>query len=262
MVRSGRIVLIVCLVVAIPAGAAPRVQTQSDSRQDSRPRLPEFQRVAEDASLERKLVTAMEDALATAYPAHAPALRVRLIRSSIEDAAGAIRVRLLRNELPRAHTRVDVISTGDSGDVTKGWAILYVERYDTLAVPLRAIARGETIDQRDVTFARVETTRFHGTPLLAAHYRTMMATSGAVADRALVAGRPLRTNDLRAPWAVNTGEVVKMHYQRPGITLTLNAKAREPGSIDDAIRVYCSDTGTTYRARLVGPGEAVWLETL
>ena len=53
-----------------------------------------------------------------------------------------------------------------------------------------------------------------------------------------------------------------MRFERSGLHLNLTCKARETGHVDDEIRLYSTDTGKTYRARLTAPGAATWIETL
>ena len=205
---------------------------------------------------------AAEAHLASTYPEMASRLDVRVERQTGELAAGDVRIELPSAAVPRARTKVDLLQRVDQRWERVGWALLYVAHFDSVAMMRRDVGRDEPLQESDVTAAWVETTRFHGEPVTAASFASMQATTGVVTDRPVSAGDPLRTSDIRAPWAVKTGDAVSVRYERPGLTLELSGRAREPGAVDDEIRVFCQDTGTTYRARITGKGRSVWLETL
>lgn len=207
------------------------------------------------------LVAAAETALAERYPEEAHRLRVRLVRTGGDVSAEAVRLAFPPDAaLPRAHTQVDVLAQGPQGWTKTGWALLYVAQYDSVVVARRSVGRDEAVAPEDLTIAWVETTRFHGEPLTAAAYRAL--GPAYFARRPLREGRPLRRDDLRPPFAAETGAGVVLHYRRGTLALELPCQAREPGYAGEAVRLYCPETRTTYRARLTAPGHAEWVETL
>jgi flagella basal body P-ring formation protein FlgA len=211
---------------------------------------------------EARIRDAATDLLAETYPELAPSLSVRVERVSAEGLTGDVRVRLQNPGVPRAHAKVDVLHEQNGAWKEAGWAILYVAHFDSVAVSMHDVSRGQAVSPSDVTGAWIETTRFHGQPFTMSRFRAIAPDGEAVAERSLSAGEPLREGDLRRPWAVETGDAVALRYERPGFFLELKTRARERGAVDDEIRVYCQDTGATYRARLTAPGRGVWLETL
>ncbi|WP_243665177.1 flagella basal body P-ring formation protein FlgA [Rhodothermus marinus] len=80
--------------------------------------------------------------------------------------------------------------------------------------------------------------------------------------RFVAAGQVLRADDLRPPYAVQTGETVWMHYRRDGILLRLRCQARAAGFVGDEIELYAPQTRATYRGRIVAPGLVEWIATL
>lgn len=212
--------------------------------------------------------TAAEAVLAARFPADVHRLNVRVTRTSEEvaalPAAAPLRVEFpAEAAAPRGRTQVDVLTGSDAdGWRRAGWALLDVAHFDSVVVAARRVAGDEAVPEDALTVAWTETTSFRGTPLRPADLRALEAAGGPVAARLLRPGRPLRTSDLRPPWAADTGAAVELGYTRGGLALRLSTKAREPGAVGDVIRVYSPDTQATYRARLTAPGAATWIETL
>lgn len=211
---------------------------------------------------EARVRAAAIELLTETYPEMAPSLAVRVERISVGTLGEELRVRLQNPGVPRAHAKVDVLQRENGVWKESGWAILYVAHFDSVAVSRRALPRGESVSASDVAGAWIETTRFHGQPVTMERFRALVGDAGAVTERSVASGEPLREGDLRRPWAVNTGDAVSLRYERPGFYMELKTRARERGAVDDEIRVYCEDTGATYRARLTAPGRGIWLETL
>ena len=211
------------------------------------------------------VASAAEALLAERFPDDAHRLDVRVVRTSTDvRAAEPVRVVWPADAaLPRGRTQVDVLTrTSGGGWNETGWALLYVAHFDSVVMAQTVLDRDEPVAPEDVSVAWVETTTFRGEPLRAADFRTLRADGAVFATRRLPAGRPLRHGDLRLPLAADTGEAVRMRYERGPIRLRLACQARERGRPGETIRLYCPDTRTTYRARLTGPGAADWTQTL
>ncbi len=200
-------------------------------------------------------------ALADAFPDDLDRLRIAVTRASGD--AGAVdqpRVSFRSlNRLPRGAAQVQVYQRAGGQWTRAGWALLHVAHYDSVLVTTRTIGPSDAISRDDVDVVWRETTRFRGTPLSAAVFQQ---DAPLRADRHLQSGRMLRENDVRPPYAVDTGQTVTVQYQRGRLRMTLRCKAREPGFVGDVIRVYAPDNDTAYRARLVDAGRATWIETL
>lgn len=207
--------------------------------------------------LAARVRAAAEALLADHFPEAARQLEPRVLRVAADVPDGAaLRLALPSGQgLPSGHTRVDVRT--DAGRA--GWALLYVARFDSVAVVRRAVSRGDTLSPDVVGAAWLETTRFHGDPVRPADLR---GAAVPTARRSLDAGEALRQSALAWPVAVDTGDPVRVRYRRGGLLLVVDGAAREAGAVGDAIRVYCRSTEATYRARVTAPGAADWLETL
>ncbi|HLA63745.1 MAG TPA: flagellar basal body P-ring formation chaperone FlgA [Rhodothermales bacterium] len=212
------------------------------------------------APIDSRVVAAAESLLAERPPGMAGHLEPRVLRAPAVPE-GPLRLALLSIETPRGYTPADVlVPDGTGGWRAVGRATLFVARYDSVAVPARPLARGDTLRPGDLAPAWIETTRALTLPLLWADARVLPA--GAVARRALPAGEPVRPTDLVAPDAVAVGDPVDVRYSRNGLELTLRGRSRERATLGETLRVYCPDTRATYRVRLVAPGTADWIETL
>lgn len=207
-----------------------------------------------------RVEAAAEAALARSFPAEAHRLDVRIRRIDTGvPAEGPLRVRFpAAAELPRGTVRTTVLTPRDGGGWEEaGAALLYVAHYDTVLVARADVPRGEPVTEADLASAWIETTTLAGEPVVPG-----ALPEDAVAVRSIAEGRVLRRHDVRAPYAAALGAPVRMHYQRRGLAMTLTCTAREAGHTGEAIRLYCPDTRTAYRARLTGPGAATWIQTL
>jgi flagella basal body P-ring formation protein FlgA len=208
------------------------------------------------------VAAAAEAVLAERFPDEAHRFEVRVLRTGgAVDETAPLRIDLPSGgEVPRGHTKVDVLARAASGWERTGWALLYVAHFDSVVVARRSVRRNDAVAPADLGTAWLETTSFHGEPLRAVD----LAAWGPdlFADRPLREGRALRRGDLRPPFAADTGEAVTLHFQRGAITLELPCHAREPGFVGEEIRLYSSTTDATYRARLTAPGVATWTATL
>ena len=167
----------------------------------------------------------------------------------------------LRNR-PRGRMQVNVQERTGTSWADRGWALLDVAYYDSVAVIETTVGSDDAVDTDDLALTWMETTRFHGTPLRADDLRELKEQDSLYATRRLTEGSTLRSGDLRSSYAAETGSTVVMHYERGAVNLELRCTARQSGFVGDTVRLYSPDTQTTYRARLTGPRTAEWIETL
>ncbi len=103
-----------------------------------------------------------------------------------------------------------------------------------------------------LTPALLEETWFPATALGPGIAREPDRLLGLETRRALAPGRPIRLVDLRAPRLVRRGELVTVVYRRPGLELTLAARALEDGDLGALVRLANPESGATFRARVTG----------
>ena len=206
-----------------------------------------------------------ERVLAERYPddAHRLEVRVKRVEATFEAEAGLRLDFRAEDEVPRGTTQVKLFTGSDaSGWQKAGWALLYIARFDSVVIARARVSSGDEVSLADANVAWIETTAFRGEPLRPDDLRARIQEGTLFATRSLGEGRVLRRDDLRPAYAVETGATVMMRYRRGRLQFELSCKARQAGYLDDAIRLYSSETGKTYRARLTGPGAAEWIETL
>ena len=101
-----------------------------------------------------------------------------------------------------------------------------------IVVPTRDIARGETISDRDLTFATVP-----GSALMAGTVTSIATAKDMEARRMLHAGEAMRGDDLRHPVVVTRGQTVTMLFRAPGVELTAMGRAMGEGGVGDTVTV-------------------------
>ena len=209
--------------------------------------------------------TLAEQVLAGRYPddAHRLDLRVKRVEATFE-AEAALRLDFpAKDQWPRGTTQVKLFTGSDAAGWQKaGWALLYVAHFDSVVVARATMPSGDEVILAEASIAWMETTTFRGAPLRPDELRALIQEGALFAKRTIREGRVLRHADVRRAYAAETGTAVMMRYRRGSLTFDLACKARQAGHLDEAIRLYSSETGKTYRARLTGPGAAEWIETL
>ncbi len=219
----------------------------------------------DEGSSLRRIQELANAALAAHYPddAHRLQARVKRVEGAIDDVEN-LRVEFSAAErLPRGTTQVKLYAGSEEQEWQKaGWALLYIARFDSVVVAHTALRTGEEVTTADVGVAWVETTNMQGTLMTPAAWRLLAQQGVVYAARSVGEGRLLRRDALRGDYAAETGDTVMMHFERGGLSVSLMCKARQKGHVDDEIRLYSTDTGKMYRARLTGLGIAQWIETL
>lgn len=207
---------------------------------------------------------AAAELFAERFPLQAHHMQVRVERiGSKEGGNSPVRIRLSQSDaIPKGHTQVRLLTESPAGGWSEtGWALLYVAHFDSIAIAQRDLSKSDPVARGDISFAWMETTTYRGEPLTPDQYRAL-AAGGLFAARPIRSGESVRVDDVRPPFAVDTGETLTMTYERNGIVLKLTCQAREPGVAGDVIRAYNPDTKTTYKAELTGPRAASWISTL
>ncbi|BBM73534.1 flagellar basal body P-ring formation chaperone FlgA [Rhodothermus marinus] len=210
-----------------------------------------------------RLRHAIDSLLADAFPALVGHLEPRLVRY---QAAESDRIQLRLPPAvddPTGSLQVEIWTPDPRGAWRKaGWALFYVARYDSVIVARQALRRDEPVNPGALEIIWQETTRLRTPPLTPTRLRQLQRQGPLLAVRSVAAGQVLRADDLRPPYAVQTGETVWMHYRRGGILLRLRCQARAAGFVGDVIELYAPQTRATYRGRIVAPGLVEWIATL
>jgi flagella basal body P-ring formation protein FlgA len=118
-----------------------------------------------------------------------------------------------------------------------------------VAVPMRALARGDVVRASDVSIERRPKTEVSGEPLAAPN-----EVIGLSARRPVRLGAALRVADLMKPELVQRNETVTLQYQAPGILLTLRGKALDAGAEGDTVSVLNEQSKRTVQGVVSGPG--------
>ena len=228
------------------------------------PRLHEGPGPPRVSTLQLRILEAATLNLEERFPDDASRLEVRLLRTGGRLVAELpVRLKLPDTAaLPRAHVQAKVHQIDGGVWQEKGWAMLYISHFDSVAVTTRKLKEDEQLTPADFRFAWIETTKFRGEPLTPENLRRLFRQGSTFADQFLKEERTLREGDVRNALDVTLGQSVTMTYRRDQFVLSFTCKARMPGFTGDEIKLFAPATNKTYRVRITGPGKAEWLETL
>jgi flagella basal body P-ring formation protein FlgA len=120
------------------------------------------------------------------------------------------------------------------------------------AVVTRPLARGDVIRQSDIVVERRPKSEFATTPPVQPAEVVGLAARGN-----LRAGQGLRSTDLMKPEVVKKNEMVTLHYEVPGIVLTMRGQAVESGAEGDTVNVLNVQSKRTIQGIVTGPGRVV-----
>jgi flagella basal body P-ring formation protein FlgA len=190
-------------------------------------------------------------------------VRVRRVQGGV-DPTEALRVEFSEEDgsptgLAQARLRT---RRPDGTWESAGWALLDVARFDSVVTVRSRVEGDEPIPASGLETAWIETTDLRGEPLQVDDARARAHSGRLVATRHLQSGRVLRRQDVRRPHTVDAGSSVRVVYRRGRFAFRLSCTAREPGVVEEAIRVHCPELKTTYRARIINEDAAEWIETL
>ena len=118
-----------------------------------------------------------------------------------------------------------------------------------IVVPSHDIARGETINEGDLTFVTVD-----GSALMSGVPTKMDEVKGMQSRRMLVAGQPFRADDVRRPIVVTKGQTVTMQFLAPGVELTAMGRAMSEGGVGDTVTIQNPISYRMIAGTVVAPG--------
>src|SRR5438270_886146 len=125
------------------------------------------------------------------------------------------------------------------------------------AVTTRALARGEIVKAGDVVIERRAKSEFTNEPPAPA-----AEVVGLAARRVVRAGQPLRNADLAKPEIVHRGDVVTLHYEVPGIVISMRGKATESGALGDTVNVLNEQSKRTIQGVVTNRGHVTVVKTV
>ena len=130
-----------------------------------------------------------------------------------------------------------------------------VETVET-AVLQRALQRGDIVKASDLVFERRPRAEFSSEPAA-----IPAEAAGMAVRRNVRAGQPLRAADLAKPELVQKNDTVTLHYEVPGIVLTMRGKALDSGAEGDLISVLNVNSKRTIQGIVTGPGRVTVMAT-
>jgi len=123
-----------------------------------------------------------------------------------------------------------------------------------VAVAQRAFARGDVFKESDLTFERRPKNEVANEPVAAP-----ADVAGMAARRNVRPGQAIRAADLAKPELVVKGDTVTLHYEVPGVVITMRGKATDSGAMGDVVGVLNVNTKRTIQGIVTGPGRVTVL---
>jgi flagella basal body P-ring formation protein FlgA len=123
-----------------------------------------------------------------------------------------------------------------------------------VAVPQRALAKGDIVKANDLVLERRPKNEFTSEPPAVA-----AEAAGMALRRAVRAGQPLRAADLAKPELVQKNDTVMLHYEVPGIVISMRGKALDGGAEGDMVGVLNVNSKRTIQGMVTGPGRVTVL---
>ena len=118
-------------------------------------------------------------------------------------------------------------------------------------VPRRRLLAGEAVLAADLEWARLR-----AVPSRSEVVREPREAIGLVLRRTLQPGQPMPVEALGRPVVVTKGMAVLLSLDSPGIQLTAQGVATEPGGLGERVRVQNPLSRTVVEAEVTGPGRA------
>ena len=118
-----------------------------------------------------------------------------------------------------------------------------VQQWPVAVVARRSVARGEILRPDDLMLGQIapdQTGR--------GHYRRVQDVAGQEAKQVVKEGEPILAEQVRAVAVVRRGDLVSVLSRQPGITVRIDAKAQEDGSIGETVQLVTMDG----KQRLIG----------
>jgi flagella basal body P-ring formation protein FlgA len=126
-----------------------------------------------------------------------------------------------------------------------------VQEMIELPVLRRALVPGEVVGAGDLVWTRLRVGLARGEVVRAAGQ-----AEGQAVRRTVAAGQPIQLADLGRPVIVAKGSPLALSLEGPGITLTAQGVANEPGGLGERIHVTNPYSRAVLEADITGPGQA------
>ena len=126
-----------------------------------------------------------------------------------------------------------------------------VQEMVVLPVPRRALMPGDVVTAADLNWTRLRIGLARGELV-----RQPAQAAGQAMRRAVQAGQPIQLADLGRPVVVTKGTPLMLELNGPGLQLTAQGVAAEPGGVGDRIHVTNPYSRAVIEAEVTGPGRA------
>jgi flagella basal body P-ring formation protein FlgA len=156
------------------------------------------------------------------------------------------RVTTPRGAALMGRVRLQVDFMVDDRVVKTAWVAADVARFGDVAVPTRAVARGEVLSAADVTVDRQDLSQLP---------RNLVTTAddlvGTMARSSLLPWAPVRTEQVGRPSLVHRGDAVVIVAQRNGLRVTTPGEVKQDAGVGERVAVINRSSGKALIGRVV-----------
>jgi flagella basal body P-ring formation protein FlgA len=222
-------------ILAVNTGGLPQISVTRASR------------VIGAAEIRRRIAELLSERMRIANPANIAVIPDTPLQAIHVDPSETGPLTPLRISLERGGRFDIAFKTDDDMPIRITGAAS--EAYDTL-VATRTLNRGEILRSSDVAIEKRSKMEIQGEPI-----QDPAAAIGMAIQQALRVGQPIRSGDLTRPQLVKRGEPVVLHYQVPGINLTVRGKAEDGGALGDNVNITNVQSKRSVQGIVSGHGQ-------
>ncbi len=115
-----------------------------------------------------------------------------------------------------------------------------------------ALTKGTIIGQRDIEMVEIREQRLNHDVIV-----NPQNLIGLTPRRIIIAGKPIKTNDVKAPIIISRGDLITMTFNSGSLSLTAQGKALENGAKGDVIRVVNISSNKTIQGEVTNTKEII-----
>jgi flagella basal body P-ring formation protein FlgA len=219
-----------------------------DARGVSEVAVTHASRTMSTEAIEQRIAATLATRYAITKPENLKITFDQMVRPIELSLTSAVEPALTRATYDKASGRFDV--TFELPRLRESWRYTgtAVETVEA-AIVTRALARGDLIKQNDIIVERRPRAEFTSEPPAPVGDVVGLAARGNIR-----VGQGLRNSDLTKPEIVKRNEMVTLHYEVPGIVLTMRGQALDSGSQGDLVNVLNTQSKRTVQGVVTAPG--------
>lgn len=158
--------------------------------------------------------------------------------------------------LPSGYVNASV-DLKDTSPTLKGAVQMYITLRKKVPVASTRIEHGGAVEASHIDWRWKDITRLNRQPVSSSVF-----FKNKVATHIISAGDIIFKTDMAGTHSLKSGDRVTMLYKKAGVRIKINCVVRTARGGDDKIKLYSSETGHRYVAKVVNDNKTIWVRTL